>query len=54
MKDKIQLLFKPFALAYITLLFGYTLLHWLIFIEFEFFPPKEIITNFGIPIVAVL
>ncbi|WP_211571762.1 hypothetical protein, partial [Microcystis aeruginosa] len=51
MKDKIYLLFKPFVLALIGLTVGYTFLHWVLFIAFELFQLKEIITNFGIPVV---
>jgi membrane associated rhomboid family serine protease len=51
MTDKIKLLFVPFILTLIGLIIGYTFLHWLLFIELEIFPLKEIITNFGIPIV---
>ena len=51
MKDKINLLFKPFILTLLGLTVGYTFLHWIIFLELELFHLKEIITNFGIPIV---
>ncbi|KQT21525.1 hypothetical protein ASG22_15325 [Chryseobacterium sp. Leaf405] len=50
MYDKLNITFKPFFISLISLLVGYTFLHWLIFIKFELFQPKEIITNFGIPI----
>lgn len=51
MKDKINLLFKPFVLTLFVLTVGYTFLHWILFIELDLFQLKEIITNFGIPIV---
>src|SRR5690554_5104925 len=51
MKDKINLLFKPFILTLLGLTIGYSFLHWIIFLELELFQLKEIITNFGIPIV---
>lgn len=51
MKDKINLLFKPFILTLIGLTVGYTFLHWILFIELDLFQLKEIITNFGIPVV---
>jgi len=51
MKDKINLLFKPFILTLIGLTVGYTFLHWILFIELELFQLKEIITNFVIPFV---
>lgn len=50
MYDKLNITFKPFFISLVSLLVGYTFLHWLIFIKFELFHPKEIITNFGIPI----
>ncbi len=51
MKDKINLLFKPYILTLLGLTIGYTFLNWLLFIELELLQLKEIITNFGIPIV---
>jgi membrane associated rhomboid family serine protease len=51
MTDKIKYLFVPYILTLAVLIIGYTFLHWLLFIELEIFPIKEIITNFGIPIV---
>ena len=51
MKDKINLLFKPFILTLLGLTLGYSFLHWILFLELEIFQLKEIITNFGIPIV---
>ncbi|WP_449401168.1 hypothetical protein [Chryseobacterium wanjuense] len=50
MHDKLNIIFKPFLLSLIGLLIGYTFFHWLLFIKFEIFEVKEIITNFGIPI----
>ena len=50
MYDKLNITFKPFLLSLIVLLVGYTFFHWLIFIKLEIFQPKEIITNFAIPI----
>ncbi|MFV0164346.1 rhomboid family intramembrane serine protease [Empedobacter falsenii] len=51
MKDKLNIIFKPFVLTLIGLTVGYTLIHWILFIELNLFSLKEIITNFGIPIV---
>lgn len=51
MKDKINLLFKPFILTLVGLTVGYTFLHWILFIQLDLFQLKEIITNFGIPFV---
>lgn len=50
MKDKLQIIYKPAILTLIILVVGYTLLHWLIFIELELFPLKKMILDFGIPI----
>ncbi len=46
-----QIIFIPTALALMGLLIIYTGLHWALFIKLELFSLKEIITNFGIPIV---
>jgi rhomboid protease GluP len=51
MKDRLNIIFKPFVLTLIFLTVGYTLIHWTLFIELNLFSLKEIITNFGIPIV---
>lgn len=51
MYDKFTIIFKPFLLSLLCLLIGYTFLHWLLFIKLELIQPKEIVTNFGIPIV---
>lgn len=50
MKDKFKFLIKPYLVVFFGLLFGYTLLHWILFIKLDLFNLKEIITNFGIPI----
>jgi hypothetical protein len=50
MKEKITLLYKQFLIALLTLIIGYTFLHWIIFIEFQLFQLKQILTNFGISI----
>jgi rhomboid protease GluP len=51
MIDKFKLLFVPYILTLSVLIIGYTFVHWLLFIELEILLLKEIITNFGIPIV---
>lgn len=51
MKDKFRFLFKPYLIVFFGLLFGYTFLHWILFIKFDLFKLKEAITNFVIPIV---
>jgi len=51
MKDKIDLIFKPFLIALFGLTIGYTFLNWLIFIKLELFQLKEIYLDFGIPAV---
>jgi len=50
MKDRLQIVFKPFILILLSLVFGYTFLHWFIFIELELFALKEMVTNFVLPI----
>lgn len=50
MKEKITLLYKQFLITLLTLIIGYSFLHWIIFIEFQLFQLKQILTNFGIPI----
>lgn len=50
-KDKLRFVFLPFLLMLVALVVGYTFLHWLLFIALDIFSLKEIITNFGIPIV---
>lgn len=51
MKDKINLLFKPFLLTLIVLIVGYTFLHWILFIELELFQLKDNITDIAIPFI---
>ena len=50
MRDKLQIIYKPIILTLVILVFGYTLLHWLIFIELKLFTLKKGILEFGIPI----
>jgi len=51
MKDKLNIIFKPFLLTLVGLTVGYTLLHWALFIKLNLFSLKEGITNFIIPLV---
>ena len=51
MIEKLNYVFKPFILTLIGLIVGYTLVHWIVFIELNFFSIKEVITNFAIPTV---
>jgi len=51
MKDKIRIIFIPTLLTFIGLLIGYTFLHWILFIKLDLFALKDIVTNFGIPLV---
>jgi rhomboid protease GluP len=51
MRDKIQLLFIPTLLVLLAMVFIYTFLHWVLFIQLEIFPVKPFITNFVIPAV---
>lgn len=49
--QKLKLLFVPFILITIGFCVIYTFLNWLLFIKFQLFSVKEIIIEFGIPIV---
>lgn len=52
MKDivqKIKLLLLPYSICLVSLLIGYTFLHWLIIIKFELFLLKDDLINFFIP-----
>jgi rhomboid protease GluP len=51
LKDKLNILFIPFLVTLLALTIGYTLIHWVLFIELRLFSIKNIISNFGIPIV---
>lgn len=51
MKEKIKIIFIPTLLVWISIVVGYTFLHWLLFIKLDLFGLKEIITNFGVPMV---
>lgn len=54
MRDKIKIIFIPTILALLGLLFGYTVLHWLLFIHFDLFHLKQVVTNFAIPCVLAV
>lgn len=54
MKDKLNIVFKPYILTLIGLIIGYTLIHWILFIKLDLFSLKESITNFAIPIVLAV
>jgi len=49
MKDKLNIIFKPYLLLLIGLTIGYTFLHWLLIIRLGLFQLKESITHFAIP-----
>jgi len=51
MKDKLRIIFIPFVLALIGLTIGYSLLHWILFINLNLFSLKEIVTKFVIPLI---
>lgn len=51
MKDRFQIIVKPYLWTCIGLVVGYTFLHWVLFIEMDMFSLKEIVTNFVIPFV---
>lgn len=50
MKDKLRLLVLPFLFIGLSVIGLYTLLNWLLFIQFDLFPLKESIRNYGLPI----
>ena len=51
MKDKLNLAFKPFVLALAGLVVGYSFLNRVLFVGLDLFSLKEIVRNFGIPVV---
>lgn len=50
MRDRLNILFKPFVLIFIGLMVGYTFINWFLFIKLGI-PAKDIIINFAIPLV---
>lgn len=51
MRDKLNIVFKPFLIALIGLAAGYSFLHWVLFIRFGIFHLKENITEILLPFV---
>jgi len=51
MKTKLLKIFLPFVLISFGFVGLYTFFHWLIIIKLDLIQPKEMIVNFGIPIV---
>lgn len=51
MREKIRIIFIPTLLTLLGLIVVYTFLHWILFIQFKIFPVKEMIIDFGIPVV---
>jgi membrane associated rhomboid family serine protease len=51
MKTKLLKIYLPFVIISFGFVGLYTILHWLIIIKLDLIQPKEIIVNFGIPIV---
>lgn len=49
MKDKLNIIFKPYLLILLGLTIGYTFLHWLLVIRLGLFQLKESVTHFAIP-----
>lgn len=49
--EKLRLIFLPFLIIAISIIGGYTLLNWLIIIEFQLFQLKDIIVDFIIPFI---
>lgn len=54
MKDKLNLIFKPFLLIMIGLIVCYTFLHWLLFIKLNLFSLKEDIIDCIIPLILAI
>ena len=52
MKEKIQLIYKPFLLALLGSVLACTFLHWLLIIEMELFVVDEMILNLIVPFVV--
>lgn len=50
MKDKLRLIYIPFLIIGMSFIGIYTLLNWLLFIKLELFSLREVIKNFGLPI----
>ncbi len=50
MKDRLNILFKPFVLIFIGLMVGYTFINWFLFIKLGI-PSKDIVINFAIPLI---
>jgi len=49
MRHRIKLLFMPYILTLAGLIIGYTVLHWVLFIELELLQFEKAVTNFIIP-----
>ncbi|SFN18820.1 Membrane associated serine protease, rhomboid family [Chitinophaga sp. YR627] len=49
MKDKLNIIFKPYLVILLGLTIGYTFLHWLLVIRLGLLQLKEGVTHFGIP-----
>ena len=50
MKDRLNILFKPFVLIFIGLMVGYTFVNWFLFIKLGI-PSKDIVINFARPLI---
>jgi membrane associated rhomboid family serine protease len=48
-KQKLNLIYKPFLIIAICVIGGYTFLNWLLLIKLQLIPIKEIVINFWIP-----
>lgn len=49
MKDKLKFVFRPFMLALMGLMSGYSFLHWIVVVKFALFRPKDEVTELIIP-----
>jgi membrane associated rhomboid family serine protease len=50
-KEKLNLIYKPFLIIAICVIGGYTLLNWLLIIKLQVFSIKEMVINFWVPFV---
>ncbi|MCS6257679.1 rhomboid family intramembrane serine protease [Shewanella baltica] len=48
---KLQLIYFPFLFTSLLFISGYSLIHWLLLIKFEFFSIDEDLVNFGLPLI---
>jgi len=49
--EKLRLIYLPFLIISLSIIGGYTFLHWLIIIKLQLFQIKDIIVNFVVPFI---